>query len=275
MPPRRIFRFAPSPNGPLHLGHAFSALTTWAAAEAIQGLVLLRIEDIDLARCRPEFIKGIVADLAWLGLVPHGPVVLQSQRFALYGDAAQRLREADLLYPCFCTRSAIAAAATGHDPDGAPLYPGTCRHLDRQESLSRITAGEPVQWRIDMQRARDRAGPLTFREKCVTVSADPGRWGDAVLLRKDTPTSYHLAVVVDDADQAVTDVTRGMDLFAATDLHVLLQHLLGLPTPDYAHHRLITDDSDAKLAKSKGAESLAHLRENGWTAKDVRRAVGF
>lgn len=271
----KTFRFAPSPNGRLHLGHAYSALTTWAAAQAVGGQVLLRIEDIDRARCKPEFDAAIIGDLTWLGLAWHGPILRQSGRFELYQSAAKTLTDRGLLYPCSCSRTQIAARATAKDPDGAPLYPGTCRHLKREESLARIAAGEAVQWRLDMGKAVALAGPLTFREKGETVEADPARWGDAVIVRKDTPTSYHLSVVIDDADQGVTDVTRGMDLFAATDLHVLLQSLLGLPVPDYAHHGLITDEGAEKLAKSRGSKSLADLRAEGWTPADVRHRLGF
>jgi glutamyl-Q tRNA(Asp) synthetase len=272
---QRTFRFAPSPNGRLHLGHAYSALTTWAAAQAVGGQVLLRMEDIDRARCKPEFDAAIIEDLTWLGLVWHGPVLRQSGRFHLYRGAAKALDDQDLLYPCFCSRTQIAALATGEDPDGAPLYPGTCRHIKREESLARIAAGEVVQWRLDMGKAVALVGILSFREKGAAVTADPARWGDAVIVRKDTPTSYHLSVVIDDAEQGVTDVTRGMDLFAATDLHVLLQSLLSLPVPDYAHHSLITDGGAEKLAKSRGSKSLADLRAEGWTPENVRRRLGF
>lgn len=277
-----MLRFAPSPNGPLHLGHAYSALYTWAAAKRLGGTALLRIEDIDKGRSRPEFIAAIYDDLRWLGLYWPEPVMLQSQRLEAYAAAGADLRASDLLYPCFCSRSAIAAASTGTDPDGAPLYPGTCRHLHRGEQIARLEAGEPVQFRLDMERAIAMTGALSFTvtgpspaDRPQIRYARPARWGDVVLQRKNMPASYHLAVVVDDAAQSITHVTRGRDMEAATDIHVLLQMLLGLPTPFYEFHRLILDDDGRKLAKSRHSQSLADLREQGWTPDDVRRAVGF
>ena len=277
-----LLRFAPSPNGRLHLGHAFSALTTWQAAAALGGTALLRIEDIDTERCKPEFTTGIYEDLAWLGLDWPLPVMLQSDRMEVYAEAGNGLRDQDLLYPCFCSRSEIAALATETDPDGAPLYPGTCRHLHRGEQIERLQRGDPVQFRLDNEAARARAGMLTFSVVGPLVTdrpqiryARPGRWGDVVLQRKGSPASYHLSVVVDDADQAITDVTRGRDMEAVTDLHVLLQMLLGLPSPIYHFHRLILDDDGRKLAKSRGSPSLASLRDAGWTPADVRRALGL
>lgn len=279
--PKPVLRFAPSPNGYLHLGHALSALVTWKAADLLGGMALLRIEDIDRQRCKPEFAQAIVEDLAWLGLTWPEPVLLQSERFDIYADAANRLRDMDLLYPCFCSRADIATAATGTDPDGAPLYPGTCRHLSNAERIERLERGEPVQFRLDTEAARARTGMLTFSVLGPTVLdrpqiryARPERWGDVVLQRKDTPTSYHLSVVVDDAAQGITHVTRGRDLEAATDIHVLLQMLLGLPGPIYHFHRLLLGDDGEKLAKSKGSQSLRDLRAEGWTPEDVRRAVG-
>ncbi len=277
-----ILRFAPSPNGPLHLGHALSALVTWNAAEKLGGTALLRIEDIDSTRCKPEFTAGIFEDLHWLGLTWPEPVMQQSERFDIYAAAANRLRDQDLLYPCFCSRSDIATHSTGTDPDGAPLYPGTCRHLSNAERIERLERGDPVQFRLDNAAAIARTGPLT----CTTIGptildrpqvrySRPERWGDVVLQRKDTPTSYHLSVVVDDAAQGITHVTRGRDLEAATDIHVLLQMLLGLPAPLYHFHRLLLGDDGEKLSKSKGSQSLADLRAQGWTPSDVRRAVGF
>lgn len=275
-----ILRFAPSPNGRLHLGHAYSALFTWKAAEALGGTALLRIEDIDRARCKPEFDAAIRQDLAWLGLTWPEPVLRQSERFPAYAEAAGRLRAKDLLYPCFCTRKEVAERATQTDPDGAPLYPGTCRHLTSAERPDRLASGAPHQWRIDNERAREMTGPLTITAFTLDGAsserpAEPEKWGDAVIVRKDTPASYHLAVVVDDAYQHITHVTRGMDLFHATDLHRLLQALLGLPAPLYCHHHLIRDEVDNKLAKSRGSQSLAGLREAGWTAADVRGRLGF
>lgn len=275
-----ILRFAPSPNGLLHLGHAYSALFTWAVAQQLGGTALLRIEDIDLARCKPEFDAAIQEDLRWLGLAWPEPVLRQSSRFTAYGEAAERLRATGLIYPCFCSRREIAAAAVGTDPDGAPLYPGTCRGMAPEEGERRIAAGEAVQWRLDMAKAVDSTGPLRVRmfDRSSVVSsreAEPALWGDAVLVRKDTPTSYHLSVVVDDAFQGVTHVTRGMDLYRATDLHVLLQSLLDLPGPAYCHHELVLDEGAEKLSKSKGSPSLRSLRDEGVTAEEVRHRLGF
>tara|TARA_R100000365_G_scaffold3151_1_gene9905 strand:- start:957 stop:1802 length:846 start_codon:yes stop_codon:yes gene_type:complete len=277
-----ILRFAPSPNGPLHLGHALSALVTWDAAQRLGGTALLRIEDIDTARCKPEYVAGLFEDLNWLGLVWPEPVLYQSERFEIYAEAANRLRAMDLLYPCFCSRSDIAQNATGTDPDGAPLYPGTCRHLSNAERIERLERGDAVQFRLDTETAMARTGLLTFSvigpnvlDRPQVRYARPERWGDVVLQRKDMPTSYHLSVVVDDAAQAISHVTRGRDLEAATDIHVLLQMLLGVPTPIYFFHRLLLGDDGQKLSKSKGSQSLADLRAQGWTADDVRRAVGF
>jgi glutamyl-Q tRNA(Asp) synthetase len=280
MSPR--LRFAPSPNGFLHLGHALSALVTWNAAHELGGTALLRIEDIDLARCKPEFAEALVEDLHWLGFDWPEPVLRQSDRFDIYAAAANRLRDMDLLYPCFCSRAEIAAHSDATDPDGAPVYPGTCRHLSDSERIVRLERGDPVQFRLDVDRARDRVGMLTFtvigptiRDRPQIRYARPERWGDVVLQRKDMPTSYHLSVVVDDAAQAITHITRGRDLEAATDIHVLLQMLLGLPTPTYHFHRLLLGDDGEKLSKSRDSQSLRELRAQGWTAEDVRRAVGF
>lgn len=287
MPSQPIFRFAPSPNGYLHLGHAYSALFTWRAAAALGGTPLLRIEDIDLQRCKPEYDAAIIEDLHWLGLAWPEPVLRQSTRFAVYEQVAQGLRQRGLIYPCFCSRAEIAARATGRDPEGAPIYPGTCRDLAISESRRRLEVGETAQWRLDAGRAvASLATPLFIRE-CPVAGNDaafgeeyprpaaPERWGDVVIVRKETPTSYHLSVVVDDAAQGVTHVTRGMDLHAATDIHVLLQALLGLPSPAYAHHRLITDAEDVKLAKSAASLPLSRLRESGRSPAQVRAQLGF
>jgi len=288
MPNRPVFRFAPSPNGELHLGHALSALIGFERAAALGGRFLLRIEDIDAERSRAQFIAGIFEDLRWLGLCWPEPVLYQSQRFAAYRAASARLEAMGVLYPCFATRAEIAAAAdtADRDPDGAPLYPGLFRHWPAADIAARKASGERFALRLDMGRAlaaaRGKLGEaaLSFRELdeagvARTIAAAPERWGDAILVRKDVPTSYHLAVVVDDAWQGVTHVTRGRDLFAATDLHRLLQVLLDLPAPHYQHHRLIADASGRKLAKSEAATSLSQLRRQGLTPADVRRAIGL
>jgi len=277
-----ILRFAPSPNGFLHLGHAYSALFTQHWARALGGRFLLRIEDIDPVRSKPEFTEAIFEDLAWLGLDWPEPVLRQSERLPAYLDATEKLRSFRLLYPCFCSRTEIAAAATGADPDGAPLYAGTCRHLHPEDVEARLDRGDPAQYRLDMARAVSLTGALTFTQAQPTPAdrpqiryARPERWGDVVIQRKEVPTSYHLSVVVDDAAQDVTHVTRGRDMEAATDIHVLLQFVLGLPSPIYTFHPLILDTDGRKLAKSRGSTSLRDLRVEGWTAADARRELGF
>lgn len=262
-----VTRFAPSPTGRLHLGHAFSAWVAHRFARTRGGRFLLRIEDIDPGRCREEFVDGILEDLAWLGLDWDGPVRRQSQHLPDYAAALDRLRQLGLVYPCFCTRKAIAdeIAASGHAPHGpdGPLYPGTCRRLSDADRAARLAA-EPHAWRLDMEAARTRAGPLTWHDsRAGNVTATPEEFGDVVLARKDAPTSYHLAVVHDDALQGVTDVVRGEDLFAATHVHRLLQALLGLPTPRYNHHPLIRDAVGKRLAKRDRAATLAELRAGG------------
>ena len=287
-PAPSVFRFAPSPNGEMHLGHALSALIGYERAQMLGGRFLVRIEDIDIGRSRPQFVAGIFADLAWLGIAWEEPVVFQSRRMPAYGAAARRLEEMGLLYPCFATRAEIEAAAAGGpvDPDGAPLYPGLFRGRDAREVARRKAAGEPFALRIDMgaaisvAAARLGGAPLVFTEldedgRPQEIAARPERWGDAVIVRKDVPASYHLAVVVDDAWQGVTHVTRGRDLYAATDLHRLLQLLLDLPAPIYQHHRLVTDAHGRKLAKSARDTSLRSLRESGATPADIRRMVGL
>lgn len=277
-----VFRFAPSPNGYLHMGHAYSAIYTAQWAERMGGRFLLRIEDIDTARSKPEFTDAIFTDLSWLGLSWEEPVWFQSHRFPSYAAAADTLRDYGLLYPCFCSRAEIAATSTGTDPDGAPLYAGTCRHLTPDEVARRLAAGEPANWRLRTDEAFARTGMLTYTVAGPTPAdrpqiryARPERWGDAVIQRKDTPTSYHLSVVVDDAAQGVTRVTRGRDMEASTDIHVLLQALLGQTSPIYTFHKLILDDDGRKLAKSKGSTSLRSLREAGRTPEDVRRELGL
>jgi glutamyl-Q tRNA(Asp) synthetase len=285
---RPVFRFAPSPNGELHLGHALSALDGYGQARAAGGRFLLRIEDIDVSRTRPEFVAGIFEGLRWLGLEWEEPVLFQSQRTDAYRAAAARLEALGLLYPCFATRSEIEAAVMdgASDPDGALLYPGLWKGRAPADIADRCAAGVPAALRIDMPVAQRAAAeklhgaPLTFVEMAgdrarQTVEAHPERWGDAVIVRKDVPTSYHLAVVVDDAWQGVTHVTRGRDLYAATDLHRLLQVLLDLPEPIYRHHRLIMDETGRKLAKSAKDTSLRALRERGASAVELRRLVGL
>ncbi|APR52024.1 tRNA glutamyl-Q(34) synthetase GluQRS [Sphingomonas koreensis] len=254
-----VTRFAPSPTGRLHLGHAFSAIRAHDFARERNGRFLVRIEDIDGTRSRPEHVETILRDLEWLGLGWDGEVVFQSQRLARYEAALDRLRAAGLLYPCFCTRADIAASVSApHGPEG-PVYPGTCRALVSPD-LSR-----PHCWRIDMAKALATVStPLTFEEGGQgRIEADPLSHGDVVLARKDAPASYHLAVTIDDAAQQVTDIVRGEDLFAATHVHRLLQALLGLPVPRYHHHALLTGADGERLAKRHGAPTLAALREAG------------
>lgn len=260
-------RFAPSPTGALHLGHAFSALRAHDYARTRGGRFLLRIEDIDPARARAEHVEGILADLRWLGLAWDGAVVFQSERLARYAAALGRLKARGLVYPCFCTRAEIAAeiaasASAPHGPDGA-LYPGTCRRLDPTVRERRIAA-EPHAWRLDLARAVSEAGPLAWRDEIAgSIAAVPEIHGDVVLARKDAPVSYHLAVTVDDAAQGISHVVRGRDLFEATHVHRLLQALLDLPTPGYLHHELLTDATGKRLAKRDGAPTIVALREGG------------
>lgn len=277
---KTITRFAPSPTGLLHLGHAHSALFGWAAARDRGGLFLLRIEDIDPGRCRPEFERQLMEDLSWLGLTWPAPVRRQSDHLDDYRAALDRLADLGVTYPCFCTRKEIEeeiarAGHAPHGPDGA-LYPGTCRHLSDAERSARLEAGQAFAIRLDMARAGTLAGPLAWRDHAAgQVDATPEILGDVVLARKDVPTSYHLSVTVDDALQGVTLVTRGSDLFHATHLHRLLQALLGYPVPDYHHHGLLTNDRGERLAKRDKAVSLRALREAGKTPVEVRTMAGF
>lgn len=276
-----VFRFAPSPNGPLHLGHARSALINDALARASEGRLLLRIEDIDATRCRPEFEAGIYEDLTWLGMDWERPVRRQSQHFADYRSALARLEALDLIYPSFETRGDIRRAVAERsgwpsDPDGAPVFPFPRAAMSAAERARRVAAGEPYALRLDMARAVERVGPLAWSEVDATgevtnVAADPLAWGDVILARKEVPTAYHLAVVVDDALQGVTHVVRGADLKAATSVHRVLQVLLGLPAPLYTHHALLLDAEGRKLSKSIGSQSLASLRAEGVTPEEVRR----
>ena len=275
-----VTRFAPSPTGLLHLGHAYSALFAWVCARGAGGRFLLRIEDIDRGRCRPEFTDAIRDDLAWIGLDWDGPERQQSEHFDDYAQALDRLAAIGLIYPCFCTRAAIQAeiARAGAAPHGSegPLYPGTCRALSADERQARIAAGESYALRLDIAQAAMRAGPLEWEDsEAGRVTADPLSHGDVVLARKDTPASYHLAVTVDDAIQGVTLVTRGRDLFGATHVHRLLQALLDLPTPRYWHHRLLTDASGKRFAKRDRSLTLRALREAGKTPAEVRAMAGI
>ena len=267
-------RFAPSPTGRLHLGHAWSALLARDFARERGGAFLLRIEDIDPGRARSEHVEGIMEDLAWLGLDWDGDVMFQSKRLPLYAEALNRLKAGGLVYPCFCTRAAIAAEIAASvsaphpgsgsgagGPDG-PLYPGTCRGLSNAERERRMQS-EPHAWRLDSAKAAEATGPLYWLDGDTEVQAEPERHGDIVLARKDAPTSYHLAVTVDDSAQGVTDVVRGRDLFPATDVHRLLQALLGLSTPHYHHHPLLLDAEGRRLAKRHGAPTIADLRAAG------------
>jgi glutamyl-Q tRNA(Asp) synthetase len=270
-----VTRFAPSPTGLLHLGHAHSALTGWRAAREAGGRFLLRIEDIDQSRCRPEFTAAILEDLAWLGLDWDGPVHVQSEHMKDYRAALEVLRARNLLYPCFCTRADIAAAATApHGPEGA-IYPGTCRSLGEAERAARIASGATYALRLDTGRSLAEIGPLAFNESGRTIAADPAGEGDVVLARKDTPTSYHLAVTLDDALQGVTLVTRGVDLLLATHIHRLLQALLGLPVPEYRHHALLVDADGKRYAKRDRALTLRALRQSGKPPTEIRALAGF
>jgi glutamyl-Q tRNA(Asp) synthetase len=265
-------RFAPSPTGLLHLGHAHSALFAARAGSRF----LLRIEDIDRTRCRPEFESAIIEDLAWLGLRWEQPVRRQSEHMDDYRAALARLEAEHLLYPCFCTRADIARSGEApHGPDG-PIYPGLCRRLTEGERDARRASGNPFALRLDVARAMTRTGALTWHDRGRgTITASPERFGDVVLARKETPTSYHLSVTVDDALQGVTLVTRGEDLFEATHIHRLLQALLGLKTPDYHHHGLIRDADGKRLAKRDQAPTLRALRAAGKTAEEVRAMAGI
>jgi len=284
-----VFRFAPSPNGYLHLGHAASALINQRVAKNLGGRLLLRIEDIDVGRTREEFVDAIQADLEWLGIDFDGVMMRQSQCFANYQAAANRLQSMGLLYPCFATRSEINAAAgeksLGQDPDGAPIYPGLHRGMDLAEVELRKKAGEPFAVRLDMAKAQALTterfgGGITWQEwdgdrGIEVVEADPSDWGDVILQRKDVPTSYHLAVVVDDAHQGVTHVVRGADLKQATSIHRLLQILLELPEPVYHHHGLVRDAKGQKLSKSDASTSLRSLRASGVLRAEVVAKLGM
>jgi len=274
-------RFAPSPTGYLHLGHAHSALTAWRRARDVGGRFLLRIEDIDRTRCRPEFTTAILEDLAWLGLDWDGDVRIQSEHLPEYRAVLDQLSDQGLLYPCFCTRADIQreigeSQSAPHAPDGSPVYPGLCRGLPASQRTRRMESGTPYALRLDMAKSLKQISTLTFIEEGEGVrTAHPDSFGDIVLARKDSPASYHLCVTHDDARQGVTLVTRGEDLKAATDIHVLLQGLMGWPTPVYAHHGLLTDPSGRRLAKRDRAATLRQMRADGATPAQVRAQAGF
>ncbi|CCD90548.1 putative Glutamyl-tRNA synthetase, class Ic [Bradyrhizobium sp. ORS 375] len=288
MPP--VFRFAPSPNGYLHLGHAYSALLNFQRAQETGGRFLLRIEDIDPTRCRPDYEQAIYEDLAWLGIVWEQPVRRQSQHIAEYGAALERLQGMGLVYPSFESRAEIARLVARReadggwprDPDGAPLYPGAAKAMSATRRAELMSSGVPYALRLDMAAAVARAGRLSWDEagsgpegETGAVEASPAAWGDVILARKETPTSYHLSVVVDDALQGVSEVVRGQDLFHATGVHRLLQALLGLPAPAYRHHRLIRDEHGHKLSKSTRATGLRTLRAEGVSPAEIRHRIGL
>jgi glutamyl-Q tRNA(Asp) synthetase len=289
MPPP-VFRFAPSPNGYLHLGHGLSALLNFDSARRAGGRFLLRIEDIDVTRCRPEFETAIYEDLAWLGIAWETPVRRQSEHLAEYRDAIEKLAAEGLVYPSFESRGEIARlvaqreleAPWPRDPDGTPLYPGAAKSLPADQRARLVKSGALYALRLDMAAARARAGDLAWLEhgegpdgETGRVAARPEAWGDVILARKETPASYHLSAVIDDARQGVTEVVRGEDLFWSTSVHRLLQQLLGLPQPVYRHHRLVRDGEGRKLSKSTMATGLRELRAAGATPADIRRGVGL
>lgn len=284
------FRFAPSPNGDLHLGHAYSALLNAHMAHAASGRFLLRIEDIDLERCTPQHERGILEDLAWLGLAWERPVRRQSEHFDDYAHVLQRLIDEDLAYPAFMSRSEVRAwlaeeapADWPRDPDGVPLYPPRDRRMTIRERQARLSRGDGHSWRLDVEGALARLGSRPkWREtgkgpagETGSILADPAAWGDVMIARKDVPASYTLCVVVDDAIQDVTHVVRGRDLFHATSVHRLLQEVLGLPAPSYYHHDLILGDDGRKLSKSRGDTALRALRQSGATPADIGRMIGL
>ncbi len=279
--PPHVTRFAPSPTGYLHLGHAYSALFAFEAARQTGGRFLVRIENIDHQRCRLPFEAATLEDLRWLGLVWDGEVRRQSEHLDLYGQALEELARLGVLYPCFCTRKQIRAEVeeagrAPHGPSGELVYPGICRHLDAAERNYRQRQGEAFAWRLDVERALTLTGPLRwFDYRAGWVEAQPQLFGDIVIARKDIPTSYHLAVVIDDHVQGVTLVTRGEDLFHATHVHRLLQALLGLDPPRYYHHNLIADSQGRRMAKRNRAVTLRHLRDRGRSPEDIWRLLGL
>ncbi len=284
--PLPTLRFAPSPNGYLHLGHAYCALQNERVAAKLGGQLLLRIENIDLDRCRRDYEAAIFEDLAWLGLSWQEPVRRQSEHFSDYACALEDLTGRGLLFPCFCSRADIARAVNAasdrpRDPDGTPLYPGTCKTMGADERAQRLASGQHAALRINMDEALAAAGmrlgwcEYGEEDESRDVTAEPALWGDAVIGRRDIPTSYHIAVVVDDHIQGVTDVVRGQDLFNATSLHRLLQALLGYDAPRYHHHKLLRDKGGEKLSKSTRAKAMRSLRNEGVSANELRRRLGF
>ena len=275
-----VTRFAPSPSGYLHIGHAYSALFAERAARQANGRFLLRIEDIDIQRCRPEFEEAIFEDLDWLGLSWEEPVRRQSDHFDEFSDALTRLVDLGVIYPCFCSRKQIrkeiaAADRAPHGPEG-PHYPGTCRQIGISERTEKLNEGIEHAYRLDTAKALDMAGQMVWSDRQAgQVEADPGLFGDVVLARKDTPSSYHLACTWDDHVQGITFVTRGEDLFPSTHVHLLLQRLLGLQTPDYHHHKLLTNESGVRFAKRDKSLTIRSLREAGNTPEQVRQLAGF
>ena len=295
-PKGETVRFAPSPNGWLHLGHAYSALFAWDMVRAMGGRFLLRIEDIDIGRCRPEYEQGIYEDLRWLGIEWETPVRRQSEHMGEYEAALKRLRDMDLVYPCFATRKEIQDAIVESgiplhqwplDPDGAPVYPGIYKDIPKRELNELMWEGRSYCWRMDTEKAAALAaemngGPVTFMEEGVgsrgehgLIHARPQAYGDIVIARKDVPTSYHLSVTLDDALQGVTLVTRGQDLAPATHIHRILQVLLGLPEPRWHHHELVRDEDGRRLSKSAKDMGLRELRARGVSAEEVRRMIGL
>ena len=273
-----VTRFAPSPSGPLHVGHLLAALQARRLADVHGGSCLLRVEDIDQRAQHQEYLALMYEDLEWLGLHFDGEVMVQTRRFGVYQAVLDQLRQMGLLYPCFCTRSEIKAqlAELGRAPHATLgyLYPGTCRRLSDDAVAERLASGMPHCWRLDMQRVQDLIGCPTWHDmRRGTQRCVPTVYGDVVLARKDFPASYHLAVVVDDAAQRVTHVTRGEDLFESTHIHRALQAVLGLPVPLYCHHSLLRDNEGKRLAKRDGARSIASLREAGYTPQQVRDSL--
>lgn len=281
-----VFRFAPSPNGSLHLGHAYSALLNQKMAQEMGGRMLLRMEDIDRERCTPELEHSMLEDLKWIGLNWEQPVRRQSEHFPIYQEALDRLVRMELAYPAFLSRSGIKREIERshvddwpRDPDGAPFYPPSERLLSKREQQVRMETGHPYAWRLNMDRALDAAGTeliwSEFGPHERKVKARPQDWGDVIIARRDMPTSYHLSVVIDDALQGITHVVRGKDLYHATSVHRLLQHLFGIEPPLYHHHRLVLDDNGNKLSKSRKDTSLRSLREQGVTRQQICDLIGL